>query len=1222
MGIAQLMLLLFSCRVLRKFTLNQQAVQAFLLTTVSLNFQINMLLFILYIVRLMYNGHQLVKGASLDLLYSSADQGSRFSRIFSTDPDPCPVSTYIHYDNSIKPQWTSLYTRCIDIHVSSLIFPGLATQLMIPATTNTGPDSTDIVASVWSNNRGNKSIPLGKFISFPTSNSPGAYLEMYLTTEERFTGVLHQAAMSLFDTTFNTDIVLKENQLSFTAQADIFGYYSTNLTGTASLNDEWKSLVLDVDGVMNKNEENSFVSELEEYIHGYIEMSALEAAMRRDIAGKNLEKAAMMVQAAENVVAIKQSTYDTLSAELDQLTSQRDFWTQIKNEKEETFDNFVAIYNIPQSEFDAIDAICNETECGQLCQYDMEMVQCGDYADTPIYRICSQEVTGSVQDHTLGNTTVYICEDAEQCNTNLGVQWTTIDSIFLPFPSLIKQCFSACELKTRIEEAIEFETINDIKMTYVACEGDQKSVPSMALCWNNATCGAYLDEEPCLAINQECIQAKKQATIDISGATGTGLLQLDKTLEDYIDAYGAESAAKADVYKKTLEKEIARQELFMAMEARDSAKMVELLSISANDSVINSQDPTYTEWLNNYNSAANIVQLNSISFSTTASSSTPSKLLLRISYVLPYLNSTEYEKETEVDLSDSVEMVKDKLLEFIIASVIADEMNQPSKRAAETSAESILAIKYGCASLQWLLQYLEWLNSTLTDSHLSTTSLVQYLSEEVNTIQEQVDEALSASDDISDTYRISLQQYQLDYLSQATESYTNMRQSVIDTNLHYWILNIEQYHDGGITLADSDCFSLTDCLFAVFKESGILLNPVSSTEANNLKANLSMQYTIIESIADDSDMNIFGLQEGILSLYEFVKSIDSLGFWCSSEPIITIHPDPEVYAALGDTVTLSCEANSSLPLLYQWLKDDVLITGYNSSNLIIDGFQESDEGTYVCQAVDGITRISSLSSIVRSYQPPVITVEPLDYATYAGDESGVRFECEAESSPLPYWSWYYRGSDNDTWSLVDNATSNVFVIEKPNLSHEGWYQCEAKNEFSSTRSSPAQLLLLHASVTTRRYPMQFAIDASQANESFHNTTVIMAVFEEFLQNQLKAGSAAISDINVWPYSTPNQFIVYFELSSIPVLVENFTSAELESIVSNTMEALKRLETSRSFITTVINDSPSYSTFRIIDNTLIQHTVKYYCSEGEELTDNYFICSECTFCHTNVTKRPN
>ena len=72
--------------------------------------------------------------------------------------------------------------------------------------------------------------------------------------------------------------------------------------------------------------------------------------------------------------------------------------------------------------------------------------------------------------------------------------------------------------------------------------------------------------------------------------------------------------------------------------------------------------------------------------------------------------------------------------------------------------------------------------------------------------------------------------------------------------------------------------------------------------------------------------------------------------------------------SIGQSVTLSCEANSSNPIRYQWRRDNGEITsdrakGVNTSTLTILSVTEQDEDEYYCVAINGETNGSLISVI-------------------------------------------------------------------------------------------------------------------------------------------------------------------------------------------------------------------------------------------------------------------
>lgn len=101
-------------------------------------------------------------------------------------------------------------------------------------------------------------------------------------------------------------------------------------------------------------------------------------------------------------------------------------------------------------------------------------------------------------------------------------------------------------------------------------------------------------------------------------------------------------------------------------------------------------------------------------------------------------------------------------------------------------------------------------------------------------------------------------------------------------------------------------------------------------------------------------------------------SIDSqaavLGVFDNAPSLITQPQSRKV--TTGSNVTLTAGASGTPPLDYQWYKDEELLSGATSPNLIIDGFQSVNEGSYHVVVTNTIGSVSSSAAYVEESPTP------------------------------------------------------------------------------------------------------------------------------------------------------------------------------------------------------------------------------------------------------------
>ena len=64
-------------------------------------------------------------------------------------------------------------------------------------------------------------------------------------------------------------------------------------------------------------------------------------------------------------------------------------------------------------------------------------------------------------------------------------------------------------------------------------------------------------------------------------------------------------------------------------------------------------------------------------------------------------------------------------------------------------------------------------------------------------------------------------------------------------------------------------------------------------------------------------------------------------------------------ANISESVNLTCQAQGTPPIHYQWLRDGVLIDGAVFPYLYIPELRPEDRGSYVCEAVNPVDTTQS-----------------------------------------------------------------------------------------------------------------------------------------------------------------------------------------------------------------------------------------------------------------------
>ncbi len=168
-------------------------------------------------------------------------------------------------------------------------------------------------------------------------------------------------------------------------------------------------------------------------------------------------------------------------------------------------------------------------------------------------------------------------------------------------------------------------------------------------------------------------------------------------------------------------------------------------------------------------------------------------------------------------------------------------------------------------------------------------------------------------------------------------------------------------------------------------------------------------------------------------------------------PILVVQPPMTLERFKGETVTLTAIATGSLPLGYQWKKDDAPIDGAIGSSLTLTNVQPGDSGTYIVEVSNtaGTTPGDPVQLSVSESTKPVITRQPRSRTVLPG--SPASFSVAAMGSTEFDYQWQHMGSDLDGET---NATLTLPAVQTADL---GTYKVIVTNPAGPTESDEAVL---------------------------------------------------------------------------------------------------------------------------------------------------------------------
>jgi predicted nucleic acid-binding protein len=172
---------------------------------------------------------------------------------------------------------------------------------------------------------------------------------------------------------------------------------------------------------------------------------------------------------------------------------------------------------------------------------------------------------------------------------------------------------------------------------------------------------------------------------------------------------------------------------------------------------------------------------------------------------------------------------------------------------------------------------------------------------------------------------------------------------------------------------------------------------------------------------------------------------------------ITSHPTNQTVNA-GNTVTISVTATGATPIVYQWYKDAVRITGATNASYVLNPALMSDSGTYHVAVTNcGGGFLSSNAVLTVNCVPVAVTAQPANIGVNAG--SPFTLAVTVSGSPLIGYQWYKNNSP------ISGATNTTYTKASAVVSDSAQYFVTMTNCAGTVYSRTAVVAVADAPYT-------------------------------------------------------------------------------------------------------------------------------------------------------------
>ena len=1134
----------------------------------------------------------------------------------------CPVDTFVSLTSQNLINNIRLSTTCIGLSFIGYEFaPGTVnTTLYISGVSNPSPSYSSSSFSAYVNLLSDTGrLQLNDFVTVVQPTSAAAASIAYSATSVE--GSIAEAEFSLFETHFSVPLSFTNAGFFFQTSVQMYNQFPADITGTLPIGKSWTNLNLTVKGQFS-TANGGFIRSLEDYVYNYAQEQISESTSR-------LATAALAV----NKSGEDNNTFTPYISLLNyNLQTQKQQYTYaINNYTAANATYYMAMEaasNLGQAAYDIYaellnicpDMTCNK-ECLSTCScktsaIDSYIDACNIALVTKLEQMLQHKTVTSNEDRW---TIDYICRVLVKIKGWAEIGFGHICShvyIYESYPHLTKQAYHTNVNVSRSEATVQ--ATHQYPVTEPVCSED--------------ACGTQLYGINCMYQETGCSIARQIVINSLNSTEKAAIMPL----LDLMDAKANLTIAANNLAAVTSLRNSAQRNVDDATVLQQKLQNQYLLAQQAYQSV--QSDESNSLALKHYLEGItiqNLLSLNTVSFRTSVINTPPKVLPISINYALAGLGS--YTVDADAQFTASLPVLKRQLARKILNNIGATVQQQLTKRSVVLPTFNERQFEERCAMINCVKEYLRQVYESLGSAQASSSVAVTNISATVSGLNHII--AYEPTNYTNINYTILLNEYntqlnsdQINTLA-ATEpkiialkgivttlrDYTNnLKVNIPSVSSINWQLSMGSAHQTQRigSVGGRLCYSFVDCLNSAVIIIKEVLQDTPGTESQALLQNLTMAKNQLLALAINTTFNLTTAAFEAPILVQIVDRILAMDYWCTGLPVISQPLDQSVHAEIGDTISITCDATSALPMTYTWKKDGFVVAGQSSKTFTKSNAGVSDEGQYQCLVSNAVGTVESTFSNVVIYTSPKITLHPTDYETYEGSDNGGYFACNATGHPIPSFRWYFRPDDQSPWTMVANDT-NELVVRKPTKADQGWYRCTVMASIGHATSNSAYLSILRVNaskliysvifnmnITTEIPPQQNSTNASQTMTPPPSTATI-----DYFRSELVLGKASIDHLQVGFSVDNNALLVRIDLSAYYEYQVDQSMEEQAPIAlgykNDLVNALNQLEHKVQNGIFWFELQGSY--FQTVHKSASIANLDYWCPDGTVLRYSNFLC---------------
>ena len=1140
-----------------------------------------------------------LNGISFTVSYKPRPEELFFSRLlrFTETTQECSFAAYLPLDSDVNALGLSLHTECPLLALGELIMPDMSHTLNFigERTDCFGNDflGEDNPALVIESELINSHLRLGNILELH-SNAVGPDITTVFGSDDGsgYVSRLPSVQVNLFGSSYVSEATIRNNVFEIVTTSTVFEYPADiSITAPSDLSN-WEGLPLTVQGSFRSGD-SSFFETLSENVVEKLTAYGEMGNRRREVAQMSLEQSQERFRSIDDQYTVVNlnvtQAQERKSAAITNIERAEAELMKVEQDFNNSRENLTDL-------MDQLDGSCREEPCEDMCFPGQSCRNCRRPTFVVKTGRCSV-MTKEIRDvrvlpfYMTVTTWTFVLECRLQNN-----QICQDDDCPMGEGEI---CHGRCVPVTSRVPVYHYEKIKLDVYTYESCtiEVFNGSVPDT--CCDTVDCAVFAPDPSCVTNNAMCRAALQSALDNVEQENRELFENVLKARMDLSLAKIAARRANVDYDRYTQRRDQLEMSRDRLQDAHDKSMVVYNRTIMEIGPLLSIYNSGIEEGFQS------IFVIKNIIFDETL---TNRQLFLPLSIIFETTldeNSIEYDNIFVYNPDDleNFDRIADEMIDIAFFASTKRSTWLQSRIRRQTEPELT--------------------RRQLFDSRCAHLSNIQLFFMEIHTRLMEVQESIKASRNGSSQLSQSLTDQgppgdeEFDAYLALIKSYEELSMEALFTLeitiFSEWQASMELLYSESGSVGEISCDGFADCIQTALDELQILINLTPENELSEGFLSLQSSWSVAKTkLLDLALLSNISIDEG-LTRAEPIIAITSAyandNYWCNEPPTITMHPPAEVNISLGDTLQLSCTANSSLAVTYEWERDGNILSQFTTNELIIPTVQHSDSANYTCFASNPVGRAESITTSVTVYELPEFYLTPESVVTYFGDGNGAWFACNATAWPYPGWRWFYRSTTNENWTMIEGENTNELLILNPQEENEGMYVCVAFNYHGSIRSEPVTLTLLPFTVSQHQFSLDFTIYSG--NQSCDSQEEIYDSLYALISEAIDGETAIIKDFNITEVDTENYEV------SLSLVSENVTTRFLNymtfaEIANLALPHATSLRKSVQLIKDLLEGDLSGlicpgTEYSVVDDSVVVGTLTYVCPPGQRLNSDYLLC---------------